>query len=126
MAAALVPVTPFPAIDFVAMARRQRQCRSVQLAKASTSLQLQLVNVQGTRLLSDVARGATRPVVPLHDQRGVFQALHGVAHPGIRATRRLVSARFVGNWCRDCQTCQRGKVTKQPAGPQQEFPVPAE
>jgi hypothetical protein len=127
MAAALVPVTPFPAIDFVAMAHRQCQFQSVQLAKASTSLQLQLVDVQGTRLLCDVAHGATRPVVPLHDQRGGFQAVHGVAHPGIRATRRLVSARFVwhglardvGNWCRDCQTCQHGKVTKQLAAPLQ-------
>jgi hypothetical protein len=58
VAAALVPVTPFPAIDFVAMARRQRQCRSVHLAKASTSLQLQLVNVQGIRVT--VQRGTGR------------------------------------------------------------------
>jgi hypothetical protein len=106
----------------------------VQLAKAFTSLQLQLVDVQGARLLCDMARGATRPVVPLHDQQGVFQALHSVAHPRIRATRRLVSACFVwhglardmGNWCRDCQTCQHGKVSKQPAAPLQEFLVPAE
>jgi hypothetical protein len=51
----------------------------------------------------------------------------------IRATRRLISARFVWRgmakdinaWCRDCQTCQRGKVTKQPAAPLQKFPVPS-
>jgi transposase InsO family protein len=57
--------------------------------------------------------------------------MNGVAHPGIRATRRLLSARFVWHgmardinaWCRDCQTCQRGKVTKHPAAPLQKFPV---
>jgi hypothetical protein len=31
----------------------------------------------------------------------------------------------MGAWCRDCQTCQRGKVTKQPAAPLQVFPTPA-
>ncbi len=28
-------------------------------------------------------------------------------------------------WCRDCQTCQRGKVTKQPAAPLQPIPIPS-
>ncbi len=93
---------------------------------------LKTVNVQGAHLLCDFSRGATRPVVPVQDRRAVFLAMHGVAHPGIRATRRLVSARFVwhglakdvGGWCRDCLTCQRGKVTKQPAAPLQDFPIP--
>jgi transposase InsO family protein len=51
--------------------------------------------------------------------------VHSLAHPGIRATKRLISSRFVwpglaaqvAAWCRDCQSCQRGKVTSQPAAP---------
>jgi transposase InsO family protein len=62
----------------------------------------------------------------------MFAAIHGLAHPGIRATRRLVWSRFVwhgcasdvAGWCRDCQTCQRGKVTRQPAAATQNIPVP--
>jgi hypothetical protein len=131
VAAALAPITPFPAIDFVAMAHNQGQCPSVQSAKSSTVLQLWQVEIQGAQLWCDVALGTPSPLV---DRQGVFRALHGVAHPRIRATRRLISARFVwhglasdvGCWCRDCQTCQRGKVTKQPAAPLQEFPIPAE
>ncbi len=87
----------------------------------------------GAHLLCDVSRGAKRPVVPLCDRRAVFRAIHGVAHPGIRATHRMISARFVwhglsrdvGDWCRDYQTCQHGKVTKQPPAPLQEIPVTA-
>jgi hypothetical protein len=105
----------------------------MQLAKSSLSLLLQSVTVQGALLLFDVSRGVTRPVVPLCDRLAVFRAIHGVEHPGIRASRCMISARFVwhglsrdvGAWCRDCQTCQRGKVTKQPSAPLQEIPVPA-
>ena len=62
----------------------------------------------------------------------MFEAIHNVAHPGTRATRRLVSARVVWRgmasdlaaWCRACQQCQRAKVTKQPAAPVQPIPIP--
>jgi cleavage and polyadenylation specificity factor subunit 1 len=48
----------------------------------------------------------------------VFQAVHGLAHPGTRASRRLISARFVWRscakditaWCKDCVGCARAKV----------------
>jgi cleavage and polyadenylation specificity factor subunit 1 len=51
-------------------------------------------------------------------QKVVFAAVHELAHPGVRATRRLVSSRFiwkscaadVTQWCRDCVGCARAKV----------------
>ncbi len=114
--APLVPASSTLPVNLAAMASRQELCPSVQLLRASDALRLRSVRVQGAQLLCDVSRGVPRPVVPLQDRLGVFQALHGLAHPGIRATRRLVSAHFVwsglakdvGAWCRDCQTCQRG------------------
>jgi transposase InsO family protein len=129
--APLVPATPTLPVNLAAMASRQELCPSVQRLRASDALRLQSVRVQGAQLLCDVSRGVPGPVVLLQDRLGVFQVLHGLAHPRIRATRRLVSARFVwhglardvGAWCRDCQTCQRGKVTKQPAAPLHSFPT---
>jgi hypothetical protein len=58
--------------------------------------------------------------------------MHGLAHPGIKASRRMISRCFVwhgcaadvSQWCTDCQECQRGKVTKQPAAATQAIPVP--
>ena len=71
--------------------------------------------------------------MPEVDRRAVFEAVHNVAHPGIRATRRMISGRFVWKgigrdvaaMCRDCQQCQRGKVHKQPAAPLHPIAVPA-
>jgi transposase InsO family protein len=62
----------------------------------------------------------------------MFAAVHGLAHPGMRATRRLLAARAVwkgmkkdiNNWCRDCQQCYRAKVHKQPAAGVVAIPVP--
>ncbi len=95
MLSALVPATSLPAVDFVAMAGRQLSCPSTQQAKALSALLVQAINVQGTRLLCDMSRGLTRPLVPEQDRPVVFRAIHDVAHPGIRATRCLIAARFV-------------------------------
>jgi transposase InsO family protein len=85
------------------------------------------------QLLVDTSSGVMRPLVPLQFRRRLFEAVHNLAHPGIRATRRLISSRYlwpnlardVTDWCRSCQQCQRAKVTKQPPAPVQPIPVPA-
>jgi transposase InsO family protein len=72
------------------------------------------------------------PLVPEADRQVVFRSIHGVAHPGICATRRLIAARFVwpgmqkdvAAWCRDCRACQRAKVTKQPRASIHPIPIP--
>ncbi|MFN9901112.1 MAG: integrase zinc binding domain-containing protein, partial [bacterium] len=71
--------------------------------------------------------------MPACHRRQVFAAVHEVAHPGVRATRRLIARRFawkgmatdVAAWTRDCQQYQRGKVTAQPAAAVEPIPVPA-
>ena len=48
----------------------------------------------------------------------LFMALHGISHPGVRASRRLLSSRFVWPclgkdvdlWTRLCLRCQQSKV----------------
>jgi Integrase core domain/Integrase zinc binding domain len=63
----------------------------------------------------------------------VFAALHNIAHPGIRASKRLLAARFVwphmatdvAEMCRACQDCGRSKVHSQAAAGVQPIPVPA-
>ena len=50
-----------------------------------------------TTLLCDTSTGVARPIIPLAWRRVVFDTIHGLAHPGIRTSRKLVAARFV--WC---------------------------
>jgi cleavage and polyadenylation specificity factor subunit 1 len=119
------------AVDLAAMAAAQRSCPSTQSLEGS-SLHLHAFPFASGHILCDISRGITRPIVPEQYRRDVFSSIHTIAHPGTRATRRLISARFcwkgmaadIAAWCRECQGCNRGKVTAQPAAPVQPIPIP--
>ncbi len=131
-AASVADVQPATGVSFHKMAANQASCQSTLQAAKSSSLSLRTVQVEGASLLCDVARGITRPLVPLEDMPAVFHTIHNEAHHGIRATKRMLTARFVWKgvgkdvaaMCRACQQCQRGKVHKYPAAPVQAIPVP--
>jgi cleavage and polyadenylation specificity factor subunit 1 len=118
--------------DLHGIAARQTSCPDTLQAVKSPSLQVQACEVEGVSLFCDVSTGRLRPLVPQVDRLLVFRSIHGVAHPGIRARRRMISARFlwpgmqkdIAAWCRDCVSCQRAKVTKQPRAPVQPIPIP--
>jgi hypothetical protein len=82
--------------------------------------------------LCDSSTGRWRPLVSEADRLLVFKPIHGVAHPGIGATRRMIAAPFIwpgmktdiASWCRDCVPCQRAKVIKQPWASVQPIPIP--
>ena len=46
-------------------------------------------------LMCDISTGRPRPIVPPDFRRAVFEAVHNLAHPGVKATVNLVSAKFV-------------------------------
>jgi hypothetical protein len=66
-----------------------------------------------------------RPFVPKPLRRSVFDSLHGLSHPGIRATHNLVTTRFVWpsinkdcrNWTCECIPCERCKITRHVSSP---------
>ena len=117
------------------MAREQQQCPDIAASRtALTNLQLQDVQFtpDGPTLLCDSSRGHPRPLVPCSLRRSVFDSIHSLAHPGIRATRKLVSERFVwhrmssdvNRWCRECVECQSCKVQRHVKSPVIQIPVP--
>ena len=112
-------------IDFKAMAQLQTtdpEIRRIINHPEFSRLKLEGVPLTSTglTLLGDTLTGIHRPIVPLSMRRLVFDSLHSMSHPGIRATRRLITARFVwshinrdvGQWTRTCLSCQRSKVNK--------------
>jgi RNase H-like domain found in reverse transcriptase/Integrase zinc binding domain len=121
-----------PGLDFAAIAVRQLLCPETQQLLGSPSLQVRAVPVEGGQLYCDFSSGSARPLIPAADRRAVFSLIHSLAHPGIRATKRLLSKRVVWRgmatdatkWCRECQHCQRAKVTTQAAAAVQAIPVP--
>ena len=65
-------------------------------------------------------------------RRHVFDAIHGLSHPGSKASQRLVAAKFVWHglkkdirdWANTCLECQRAKVHRHTKAPLELFPVP--
>ncbi len=76
MAAGVVDVQPAVGISFHSMAANQVNCPSMLQAAKSSYLTVRTVQVEGASLLCDVARGITRPLVPLVDRPAVFHAIH--------------------------------------------------
>ena len=111
-----------PVIDFTAMAKAQAldpQIRSLQSAPASPLVVEGIPLPNATEpLLCDISTGSQRPLVPQQWRRTVFDSLHNLSHPGIRATQKLITSRFVWpgiqadvrRWTRCCTQCQKVKV----------------
>ena len=87
---------------------------------------------QGITLLCDTSTGQARPVVPVSWRRKVFDLIHGLSHPSIRATRKLISSKFiwkgmnsqVGSWAKTCIQCQSSKIHTHIKSPLETFNVP--
>ena len=132
---ALLSAQP-PTVDFAAMAKTQAtdpQIRALQSSPSSTLVveAVPLAN-SSTPLHCDTSTGTQRPLVPLAWRRTVFDSLHGLSHPGIRATQKLITARFVWpginadvrRWTRSCVQCQRAKIQRHSTAPLSSFPNP--
>lgn len=78
--------------------------------------------------------GTPRPVVPLNVRRTIFDALHKLSHPGIRATQHLVTQGFnwpgmnkdVPNWARVCLVCTQSMVHRHTRAPFASFTLPSQ
>ena len=86
--------------DYNSMATAQQQDAEVQAYHTATSsLQFEDVpfGTQGVTLLHvcDTSTGRLRPLVLASWRHQVFDLIHGLSHPSVRATRKLIAARFV-------------------------------
>eukprot|EP00096_Caligus_rogercresseyi_P009775 TRINITY_DN3386_c0_g1_i3.p1 TRINITY_DN3386_c0_g1~~TRINITY_DN3386_c0_g1_i3.p1 ORF type:complete len:608 (+),score=-10.49 TRINITY_DN3386_c0_g1_i3:209-1825(+) len=122
-------------IDFRELAQEQSNDITLDRYRNSeTGLKLEKIALQhnGPEIICDVSTGRARPLVPESFQRKIFDTLHGLAHPGIRTTRRLISEKFVwyglskkvGEWTKECLACQRSKIHKHTVAPLQNFEPP--
>ena len=103
-------------VHTLATAQRQEEAPT----PTSTSLTLQSIPVPTTNItiLCDMSTGTPRPYVPPSLRRPIFDHYHSLSHPGVRATQRLLTSRFVWprmnaevrQWTRACIKCQRSKV----------------
>nr|VZH98603.1 unnamed protein product [Spirometra erinaceieuropaei] len=108
-------------IDLGAMAAEQRRvgCPGDESVDSLQLVDVPLTTGTGT-ILCDVSTPFHRPYVPASMRRAVFQTLHGLSHPGIPATQKLLAERFawpglnkdVKAWTRSRLCRQRNKVQR--------------
>ena len=109
-----------PAVDYAAMAAAQPDCADCSRMCDSKSLFITSRKIEGIELFGDISTGAFRPLVPPAFREAVVAALHGVAHPGVEATVRLVTGKFcwpgirkyVRRYAQRCLSCQKSKVSR--------------
>lgn len=130
--------TPEP-IDYESF--REQQLTDPELQQIlknpnSTSLNLRqcAFSDHSTLVYCDVSNDKVRPFVPFNYRRHIFQRFHNLSHPGIKATNKLISSRFVWpsinkdirDWTRACINCQKSKIHKHIHTPFQKLEVPDE
>ena len=83
-------------------------------------------------IVCDVTTGVPRPFILKQFCRKVFDSLHSLSHPGIRATQKLVTDRYVWpninsdvcKWARSCLSCQSSKIQRHTKSPPSTFATP--
>ena len=73
----------------------QLTCLSDSEMCSSPTLSLVSVPLGARVLLCDSSTSSLSPLVPLLLRRLLFNLLHDVAHPGVYASQRIVSSKFV-------------------------------
>ena len=87
---------------------------------SNTNLQFTTVPIPtaDATIICNISTGSPRPLVPAQFRKLVFDSLHSLSHPGIRASQKLIKDRYVWpninsdvrRWARTCLQCQKSKV----------------
>ena len=122
-------------IDCSALAVAQQQDAEVHTYRTFTSsFQLEDISfgTQGVTLLCDVSTSHARPIIPAGWRHQIFDMIHGLSHPSVCTTRKLIASRFVWSglqkqveiWARQCILCQSSKIQTHIKASLKKFSVP--
>ena len=73
------------------------------------------ISNSGLLLLGDTSTKKFRPIIPNSLRTTIFERMHNLSHPGIKAIQKLIGERFVwpnmrrdiAEKCRTCISCQQ-------------------
>ena len=99
---------------------------------ARSGLNLRFIDIGTKKIIVDFSNGPARPFIPFSLRRKVFDSFHGLGHPGVEMTRKMVTAKVVWpsirqdvtKWARECLACQQAKVVRHTVPPIGDFEVP--
>ena len=121
-------------MNFEQIALQQKTDPELCKLRESSSLQFEEVPILTSHntIICDTSTGHPRPYVTPEFRRNIFDSIHNLSHPGIRATQRLITHRFVWPsinkdvrlWTKHCIQCQRAKVHRPTVTPIGTFATP--
>lgn len=123
--------------DQLIMEREQKCDDELKEILQSNSTKLNLKKMHfpemNIHLYCDTTNNIIRPYVPKNLRLAIFNSLHGLSHPGVRATQKLITSRFVWpsinkdtrEWARQCIPCQKSKISRHTISPIKEFINPS-
>lgn len=111
------------ALQLETLAKDQKEDKELtEILENPDKIRLTQIPIPGSMetVACDANTPIIRPYVPKSLRKQVFLSLHGLAHPGTRASARLVKQRYIWpgiqqdciRWARSCIPCQKAKVTK--------------
>ncbi|GBM44479.1 hypothetical protein AVEN_15007-1 [Araneus ventricosus] len=85
------------------------------------------------RLFCNASTGTMHRYVTKPFRRQIFDNVHNLSHPSVKATLKHIATRFhwkyinkdCGLWCKNCNQCQRSKVTLHTKSAAGNFPLPS-
>lgn len=123
-------------IDYHQLAQSQRSDEELRKhLQRDSPLQLKLVRIpdSNAEVYCDVSTAVARPYITPQYRRAAFDVVHQLSHPGVSATVKLATQRFV--WpcikkdirqlAQSCLACQRAKVTRHVGAPLGSFQAPS-
>lgn len=113
----------------------QRLCNNTSSSSSSSSLKYERIPIPGDPtqcIWCETSTGRLRPVVPRNLRSTIFNAMHGLSHPGTRGSRKIITDSYfwpsmnkdIGEWAKECLICQREKVQRHTISPVNRIPVP--
>ena len=87
----------------------------------------------GKKLWGVMTNSIFRPILPTELRQAAFEAVHNIAHPSIRATRKALCQRYfwknmnkdINLWASQCLSCQQAKVTRHTHLSPVQIPIPS-
>ncbi|GFX06194.1 retrovirus-related Pol polyprotein from transposon opus [Trichonephila clavipes] len=122
-------------INFEEIAKEQTTDEELQKLLHNNSLKFKPSTLpSGKKLWCDISTQKIRPYIPQKFRFQIFQLIHGLAHPGIKSTVKLMTEKYVwsnikkqvrerAKACIRCQKCKVSRHTKSKLG---EFEQPDE
>ena len=101
-------------------------------SNALLSFKLTKVSFPDFGIYCEVSTGKHKPFVPVSCREKLFSALHGLSHPGVRATQKLISSRYfwpnmrknIAFWTNSCISCQKSKINRHTKSTPERIVVP--